>query len=93
MKTASEKPVVTIFANVRFYYLVSRGTCAIFTLASTRRRRMSGKQGFNRNNFNIRWPRCSHGIRTDGPDTARVHLMSHSQFRPSKLRMAPMIKI
>ena len=64
MKTASEKPVVTIFANVRFYYLVQRGTCAIFTLASTRRRRLSGKQGFNRNNFNTRWPRCGHGIRT-----------------------------
>ena len=91
--TASEKPADRVFANVPFYYLVSRGTCANFTLASTRRRRMSGKQGFNRNNFNTRWPRCGHGIRTDGPDTARVYLMSHSQFRPSKLRMAPMIKI
>ena len=40
---------------------------------------------------------AGHGVPTEygtyGPDTARVYLMSHSQFRPSKLRMAPMIKI
>ena len=116
--TVSEKPADRIFANVPFYYLVQRGTCANFTLASTRRRRMSGKQGFNRNNFIY----AGHGVPTEyvpyGPDTARVYLMSQqgghgvatdrrtmrtghragvlmsqSQFRPSKLRMAPMIKI
>ena len=69
--TVSEKPADRIFANVRFYYLVSRGTCAIFTLASTRRRRMSGKQGFNRNNFNIRWPRCGHGMANQANQTPR----------------------
>ena len=36
------------------------------------------------------WPRNGE---PGEPDTARVYLMSHSQFRPSKLRMAPMIKI